>query len=133
VRGRRDVRRLSHTSRGGERPRNAHQSRDPTTIDPSTELTCELHQLTPDQRCDKQNAAQGWCYIDDGSAKMCPQALLFSPDALKLGVQTNLECLEASTGEGLQTRTRAAAVQRRVSMLGAFSVDGRSDDRQRRR
>jgi hypothetical protein len=72
---------------------------DPTAVDASTELTCELDQLPPEQRCDKQNTSQGWCYVDDGSVGACPQVLLFSPDALQLGVQTSLQCLEASSGD----------------------------------
>jgi hypothetical protein len=72
---------------------------DTTVTDPSTELTCELEQLPPDTDCSKQDGQQGqegWCYLSSGT-KHCAQELLFSPNALKFGVQTTLQCLEAST------------------------------------
>jgi hypothetical protein len=70
---------------------------DPEAVDLSTELTCELQQLAPNERCDRQTTQSGWCYVDDGSIPSCPQAILFSPGVLKEGVQTRLDCLEAST------------------------------------
>jgi hypothetical protein len=63
--------------------------------DPSTQLTCQLKQLTPNVPCDS-GSAEGWCYIDQ-NAKGCAQEILFSKDALKSGVTTSLQCLEAST------------------------------------
>jgi hypothetical protein len=63
--------------------------------DPSTELTCQLIQLPPNVPCDtSQNS--GWCYIDQAS-KGCAQEILFSKNALRAGVTTSLQCLEAST------------------------------------
>ncbi len=44
--------------------------------------------------CDT-GSAEGWCYIDQ-NAKGCAQEILFSKDALKAGVTTSLQCLEAS-------------------------------------
>jgi hypothetical protein len=64
-------------------------------IDPSTELTCQLIQLTPNMACDTGSSV-GWCYIDDGSVKGCPQAILFNKSALTAGVVTSLQCIEAS-------------------------------------
>ncbi|HTB71977.1 MAG TPA: hypothetical protein VK762_01975 [Polyangiaceae bacterium] len=63
-------------------------------IDPSTQLTCALKQLTPNVPCDT-GMNEGWCYIDQ-NAKGCAQEILFSKDALKAGVTTSLQCLEAS-------------------------------------
>ena len=63
--------------------------------DPSTQLTCELKQLPPNMPCDTGDV-HGWCYIDQAS-KGCAQEILFSKDALRAGVTTSLQCLEAST------------------------------------
>jgi hypothetical protein len=70
---------------------------DPNAVDLSTKLTCTLEQLAINERCDKQNTQQGWCYVGDGSVKGCAQALLFSPDALTGHVQTTLQCIEVSS------------------------------------
>jgi hypothetical protein len=68
--------------------------------DPSTELTCELKQLTPNMPCDTGSKG-GWCYIEQaGTTKGCAQEILFSKDALRAGVMTSLQCLEASSGIG---------------------------------
>jgi hypothetical protein len=68
--------------------------------DPSTELTCQLKQLTPQVPCDTQSV-HGWCYIENaGSSKGCAQEIRFSKDALRAGVTTSLQCLEASSGIG---------------------------------
>jgi hypothetical protein len=67
--------------------------------DPSTELTCQLTQLTPNVKCDTGTNV-GWCYIDNGSVMGCAQAILFNKSALKGGVTTSLQCIEASSGEG---------------------------------
>ena len=62
-------------------------------IDPSTELTCELNQLPPNEPCDA-GSASGWCYIEQaGTTKGCSQEILFSEDALVAGVTTSLQCL----------------------------------------
>jgi hypothetical protein len=68
--------------------------------DPSAELTCQLKQLTPQVPCDTQDV-HGWCYVDQtGTSKGCAQEILFSKDALRAGVTTSLQCLEASSGIG---------------------------------
>ena len=62
-------------------------------IDPSTELTCELNQLPPNEPCDT-GSASGWCYIEQaGTTKGCSQEILFSKNALVAGVTTSLQCL----------------------------------------
>ena len=66
--------------------------------DPSTQLTCELNQLTPNMPCNTNPTDNGWCYVENnGTTKGCAQEILFSATALKAGVTTSLQCLEAST------------------------------------
>jgi hypothetical protein len=68
--------------------------------DPSLQLTCELKQLPPNMPCDT-SSQHGWCYVEEAdSSKGCAQEILFSKDALRAGVTTSLQCLEASTGIG---------------------------------
>src|ERR1019366_9319584 len=67
-----------------------------TGTDPSTLLTCELTQLTPNVQCDT-GANDGWCYIDTpGAVKGCTQAILFNKQALTAGVTTSLQCIEVA-------------------------------------
>jgi hypothetical protein len=87
-----------------------------STPDPSKELTCELKQLPPETHCDKQTTDTGWCYVDDGSVSNCPQAILFSPDALEHGVQTSLQCLEAASGFGAPSSDAGALADAGASM-----------------
>ncbi len=67
--------------------------------DPSTELTCELKQLTPNQTC-KTGPDVGWCYMGPGSNRDCAQELLFNSGAIKFGVTMSLQCIESSTDAG---------------------------------
>ncbi|HEY5146517.1 MAG TPA: hypothetical protein VII82_07105, partial [Polyangiaceae bacterium] len=68
------------------------------STDPSTLLTCELTQLTPQVDC-STGSKDGWCYIDTpGAVKGCAQAILFNPQAIKGGVVTSLQCIEANAG-----------------------------------
>jgi hypothetical protein len=67
--------------------------------DPSTELTCELTQLTPNVNCSLKSASDsgssdGWCYVESTSGDSCPQEILFSPNARTANVDTSLQCLE---------------------------------------
>jgi hypothetical protein len=67
--------------------------------DPSTYLTCEVQQLTPNQVCNTSSMDNGWCYIEqNGATKGCAQEILFSKTALAPGVVTSLQCLESSAG-----------------------------------
>ena len=64
--------------------------------DPSTGLTCEVVQATPNTRCDV-NGESGWCYVENsGTSQGCAQEILFSATARPSGVVTSLQCLEAS-------------------------------------
>ncbi len=79
----------------------------PGETDPSTLLTCQLTQLTPQIDC-STGSGDGWCYIDTpGAVKGCAQAILFNPQATKGGVVTSLQCIEANAG--LDSGTPAAA------------------------
>ena len=71
------------------------------SIDPSTELICEVRQLPPNEPCTSNSKLNGWCYVEnvDTSNGACPQEVLFSRTALATGVVTNLQCLESSTNE----------------------------------
>jgi hypothetical protein len=67
-----------------------------TGPDPSTNLTCEVRQVTPNTPCDV-NSERGWCYVENtGNSMECPQEILFNPTALVSGVTMSLQCLEAS-------------------------------------
>ena len=64
--------------------------------DPSTDLTCEVIQVTPNTLCDV-NDENGWCYVEnDGASTKCAQEILFSRTALTHGVTTSLQCMEAA-------------------------------------
>jgi hypothetical protein len=63
--------------------------------DPSTYLTCELKQLTPNMHCDT-GTNNGWCYIDDGSVMGCTQAILFNKASQSSNAITSLQCIESS-------------------------------------
>jgi hypothetical protein len=68
-------------------------------IDPSTELTCEVHQLPPNRVCNVDSSDNGWCYVENpGAAFGCAQEILFSETALTPDVVTVLQCLEAPSG-----------------------------------
>jgi hypothetical protein len=70
----------------------------PGSTDPSTLLTCQLTQLEPQKDC-STGSEDGWCYIDTpGAVKGCAQAILFNPQAIKGGVVTSLQCIEANAG-----------------------------------
>jgi hypothetical protein len=63
------------------------------SIDPSTDLTCEVIQLPPNTPCNTSAADNGWCYIDNmPTSKGCAQQILFSKDALVRGVTASLVC-----------------------------------------
>ncbi len=69
------------------------------SIDPSTDLTCEVQQLAPNRVCNTNSADNGWCYIEqNGTTTGCAQEILFSKTALASGVVTSLQCLESSAG-----------------------------------
>ncbi len=71
------------------------------SIDPSTELTCEVQQLPANTVCKANSADNGWCYIENSNTSSgCAQEILFSTTALKSGVVTSLQCLESSSGSG---------------------------------
>jgi hypothetical protein len=64
--------------------------------DPSTNLTCEVNQVTPNTPCDV-NGESGWCYVENsGNPMKCAQEIRFSPTALVSGVIMSLQCLEPS-------------------------------------
>jgi hypothetical protein len=64
----------------------------------TSELTCELNQLPADSSCDTGSEV-GWCYVDNRTGGLCPQAIVFSPHALVDSVFTHLTCLEASKAD----------------------------------
>ncbi len=69
------------------------------SIDPSTDLTCEVQQLPPNMVCNTNSNDNGWCYIDNVTTSTgCAQEILFSKTALQGGVVTSLQCLESSSG-----------------------------------
>jgi hypothetical protein len=72
--------------------------------DPDTVPVCELQQLTV-----KSNAGdfpqggscaagmdKGWCYVTGAAAGKCPQAIIFTKNAIPTGATSNLQCLESS-------------------------------------
>ena len=69
------------------------------SIDPSTNLICEVRQLPPNQICNTKSSDNGWCYIEQNGGTMgCAQEVIFSKTALQGGVVTSLQCLESSSG-----------------------------------
>ena len=83
-------------------------------IDPSTELTCEVQQLTPNVPCNTNSKHNGWCYIEQNGATMgCAQEILFSKTALASGVVTSLQCLESSATEDAAVVTPSLGRRRR--------------------
>jgi hypothetical protein len=68
------------------------------TIDPSTDLICEVNQLQALTQCDAKPHANGWCYVEQSGTNGCDQQLIFTATAVGRGVVTSLQCLEASTG-----------------------------------
>jgi hypothetical protein len=68
--------------------------------DSQNRSTCVLQQLTPDAApndfvggsCAAESTDPGWCYVT--GSKQCPQALVFSSDALPSGSLAYLQCLE---------------------------------------
>ncbi len=101
------------------------QSNNGGTTDPSTETTCELKQLTPNMDCTAGNA-NGWCYIDNGTVKGCAQAIIFNKSALKAGVSTSLQCIEASSGIGDGGAVSATANSSSSSSGGGTATDAGS-------
>jgi hypothetical protein len=79
------------------------------TIDPSTELICEVQQLAPRVPCTSNSKLNGWCYIEnsDTSNGACAQEILFSRTALATGVVTSLQCLESSANEDAGSATES--------------------------
>jgi hypothetical protein len=75
--------------------------------DPSTQLTCQLHQDPPNVDCSVKTAAgaasNAWCYESNLTNGGCAQAILFTPSAKQQNVTTSLQCLEqqpAVLGDG---------------------------------
>jgi len=74
-------------------------SGNPNATDPSTELTCQLFQLTPNVNCSVTTSTtgngDGWCYVQTPPPSLtCAQAILFTANAQIDGVVTSLQCLE---------------------------------------
>ena len=73
--------------------------------DPANVPVCALTQLTQQSNAnDFQGGScaagtdNGWCYVTGSAAGKCPQAILFSPNAIPTGALSNLQCLEQSVG-----------------------------------
>jgi hypothetical protein len=71
--------------------------------DPANIPVCELRQLTmTTNAADFQGGTcaasmdDGWCYVTGAAAGKCPQAIVFTKNALPTGAISNLQCLEQS-------------------------------------
>jgi hypothetical protein len=68
---------------------------------------CELNQVVPTAfsngtSCEAgtKDGSLGWCYVSGTSAGTCPQAIKFTPGQPPSGAKVNLQCIEASSGDG---------------------------------
>jgi hypothetical protein len=75
-------------------------------IDPANVPVCALTQLTMQTNpndfqagsCAAAPTDNGWCYVTGAAAGKCPQAILFTKNAIPNGATSNLQCLEQSVG-----------------------------------
>jgi hypothetical protein len=72
-------------------------------VDPANVPVCQLQQFTPTGNPTEFQGMtcaaapdKGWCYVTGAAAGKCPQAIIFSPNALPNGATSNLQCLEGS-------------------------------------